>query len=130
MLRTAALSAATSCLHGLAEAAVLAAGYAPAIGFLHTGKPRSFVYDIADLWKFETVVPEAFRIAGRAAKGTLDMPVERAVRLACRDRFRSSGLLGKIIPRIEAVLLCRRSTAARAARRCGRPGFRGRDIWR
>ena len=98
------LSAATSCLHGLAEAAVLAAGYAPAIGFLHTGKPRSFVYDIADLWKFETVVPEAFRIAGRAAKGTLDMPVERAVRLACRDRFRSSGLLGKIIPRIEAVL--------------------------
>ena len=99
-----ALSAATSCLHGLTEAAVLAAGYAPAIGFLHTGKPRSFVYDIADLWKFETVVPEAFRIAGRAAKGNLDMPVERAVRLACRDKFRSSGLLGKIIPGIEEVL--------------------------
>lgn len=63
------LSAATSCIHGLAEAAVLAAGYAPAIGFLHTGKPRSFVYDIADLWKLDTVVPEAFRIAGRALKG-------------------------------------------------------------
>ena len=29
------LSAATACLHGLTEAAVLAAGYAPAIGFLH-----------------------------------------------------------------------------------------------
>ena len=43
------LSAATACLHGLTEAAVLAAGYAPAIGFLHTGKPLSFVYDIADL---------------------------------------------------------------------------------
>ena len=43
------LSAGTACLHGLCEAAVLAAGYAPAIGFLHTGKPRSFVYDIADL---------------------------------------------------------------------------------
>ena len=39
------LSAATACIHGLSEAAVLAAGYAPAIGFLHTGKPRSFVYD-------------------------------------------------------------------------------------
>jgi CRISPR-associated protein Cas1 len=99
-----ALSAATACLHGLTEAAILAAGYAPAIGFLHTGKPRSFVYDVADLWKFDTVVPEAFRIAGRAAKGRLDMPVERAVRLACRDRFRTSGLLGKIIPRIEEVL--------------------------
>ena len=45
------LSSATACLHGLTEAAVLAAGYAPAIGFLHTGKPLSFVYDIADLWK-------------------------------------------------------------------------------
>lgn len=41
------LSSATACLHGLTEAAVLAAGYAPAIGFLHTGKPRSFVHDQA-----------------------------------------------------------------------------------
>jgi CRISPR-associated protein Cas1 len=88
----------------LTEAAVLAAGYAPAIGFLHTGKPRSFVYDIADLWKLDTVVPEAFRVAGQAAKGRLDMAPERAVRLACRDAFRKTDLLGKIIPGIESVL--------------------------
>ena len=98
------LSAATACLHGLAEAAVLAAGYAPAIGFLHTGKPLSFVYDIADLWKTATVVPEAFRIAAKAQQGRLDMSVDRAVRLACRDSFRSTGLLLKIIPQIEEVL--------------------------
>lgn len=98
------LSAATACLHGLTEAAVLAAGYAPAIGFLHTGKPRSFVYDIADLWKLKTVVPEAFRIAGRAHAQELDLPLERAVRLACRDSFRRMGLLRKIIPTIEEVL--------------------------
>lgn len=98
------LSAATACLHGLAEAAVLAAGYAPAIGFLHTGKPLSFVYDIADLYKLTTVVPEAFRIAGQAAKGKLDMHPDRAVRLACRDMFRKTGLLADIIPRIEDVL--------------------------
>lgn len=98
------LSAATACLHGLAEAAVLAAGYAPAIGFLHTGKPRSFVYDIADLWKLDTVVPEAFRIAGLAEKRKLDMPAERAVRLACRDSFRRCGLLDRIVPQIEEVL--------------------------
>ena len=98
------LSAATACLHGLAEAAVLAAGYAPAIGFLHTGKPRSFVYDVADLWKTRTVVPEAFRVASDAQKGKLNMPVERAVRLACRDSFRTTGLLSKIIPCIEDVL--------------------------
>lgn len=98
------LSAATACLHGLTEAAVLAAGYAPAIGFLHTGKPLSFVYDVADLWKLQTVVPEAFRIAGQAAKGKLDMAPDRAVRLACRDAFRRSGLLSRIIPQIEEVL--------------------------
>lgn len=98
------LSAATACLHGLTEAAVLAAGYAPAIGFLHSGKPLSFVYDIADLWKFDTVVPEAFRVAGLAERGKLDISPDRAVRLACRDAFRKTGLLAKIIPRIEEVL--------------------------
>ena len=99
------LSAATSCLYGLTEAAVLAAGYAPAVGFLHTGKPLSFVYDIADLFKFETVVPEAFRIAGQHAKGKLDKPVDMAVRHACRDAFRKTGLLSRLIPAIEDVLL-------------------------
>lgn len=59
------ISAATSCLYGVTEAAILAAGYAPAIGFVHTGKPLSFVYDIADIIKFDTVVPKAFEIARR-----------------------------------------------------------------
>ncbi len=98
------LSAATSCLYGVTEAAVLAAGYAPAIGFLHTGKPLSFVYDIADLFKFETVVPEAFRVAAAHAKGKLDKPVEMATRHACRDAFRRANILGRIIPMIEDVL--------------------------
>ncbi|ACL60253.1 CRISPR-associated protein Cas1 [Methylobacterium nodulans ORS 2060] len=98
------LSAATACLHGLAEAAVLAAGYAPAIGFLHTGRPRSFVYDVADLFKFETVVPAAFRVAGRAARGALSGPTERVVRHECRDIFRRTSLLERIIPAIEDVL--------------------------
>lgn len=93
------VSAATACLHGLSEAAILAAGYAPAIGFLHTGKPRSFVYDIADLYKFDTVVPVAFRVAAQDPAEP-----ERAVRLACRDRFRESKLLKRIIPEIETVL--------------------------
>ncbi len=93
------LSSATACLYGIAEAAILAAGYAPAIGFIHTGKPQSFVYDIADIFKFETVVPAAFRIAARK----LGNP-EREVRLACRDSFRQSRLLDRIIPTIEEVL--------------------------
>lgn len=93
------LSAATASLYGVTEAAVLAAGYSPAVGFIHTGKPLSFVYDIADIFKFETVVPAAFSVA---AKGTI--PPERAVRLACRDVFRQTKLLQRIIPTIEQVI--------------------------
>lgn len=93
------VSAATACLYGITEAAVLAAGYAPAVGFIHTGKPLSFVYDIADLFKFGGVVPIAFKIAAAAPAQP-----ERQVRLACRDHFRQTKLLGKIIPAIEEVL--------------------------
>lgn len=93
------LSAATSCLYGITEAAILAAGYAPAIGFLHTGKPLSFVYDIADIFKFDTVVPIAFRVAADAPSQP-----ERAVRFACRDRFRQTRILGRLIPTIEEIL--------------------------
>lgn len=93
------LSAATSCLYGVTEAAVLAAGYAPAVGFIHTGKPLSFVYDVADIYKFETVVPVAFRVAARRSRAP-----EQEVRLACRDVFRQSNLLERIIPGIEEML--------------------------
>jgi CRISPR-associated protein Cas1 len=93
------LSSATACLYGICEAAILAAGYAPAIGFIHTGKPQSFVYDIADVFKFDTVVPVAFHVASKKPKNP-----EREVRLACRDTFRQSRLLHKIIPSIEQIL--------------------------
>lgn len=103
------LSAATASLYGITEAAVLAAGYAPAIGFLHTGKPQSFVYDIADIIKFETVVPEAFRVAAavQQSKPLDGKPVGdpvAAVRRRCRDAFRRSNVLGRLIPLIEEVL--------------------------
>jgi CRISPR-associated protein Cas1 len=93
------LSSATACLYGVTEAAVLAAGYAPAVGFIHTGKPLSFVYDVADVYKFETVVPVAFSVAAKKQHNP-----EQAVRLGCRDVFRKTRLLERIIPDIEVML--------------------------
>ncbi len=93
------LSSATACLYGICEAAILAAGYAPAVGFIHTGKPQSFVYDIADIFKFDSVVPAAFKIAAREPFNP-----EREVRIACRDAFRQGKILKRIIPMIEEVL--------------------------
>lgn len=99
------LSQATACLYGIAEAAVLAAGYAPAIGFLHTGKPQSFVYDVADVYKFETVVPVAMRVAGDAERGRVSRrDAVRQVRRGCRDAFRKTHLMQRLIPGIEEML--------------------------
>lgn len=94
-----ALSCANSCLYGLCHAAILATGYSPAIGFIHTGKQLSFVYDVADLYKVDITIPLAFQIAQ-------DNPdnLERAVRLKCRDIFRESRLLQRVVPDIKKAL--------------------------
>lgn len=94
-----ALSAANSCLYGLCHAAILSAGYSPAVGFIHTGKQRSFVYDIADLYKLEITVPLAFRVAAEGPP-----KLERAVRLACRDTFRETKLMKRVVPDISQAL--------------------------
>jgi CRISPR-associated protein Cas1 len=96
-----AISSANACLYAVTEAAILVAGYSPAIGFLHTGKPLSFVYDIADLFKFDVSVPAAFEVAAKRGKDP-----ESAVRRLLRDRFREHKLLERLIPTIDDVLSC------------------------
>lgn len=78
-----ALGYATSTLYGLSHAVILAAGYDPAIGFIHTGDARSLVFDLADTVKFRTVVPAAFGVYADAAAD-----VRSTVRRRCRDLFR------------------------------------------
>jgi CRISPR/Cas system-associated endonuclease Cas1 len=82
------------------------------------GKPRSFVYDIADLYKFDTVVPVAFSVAAKPCAEP-----ERAVRLACRDRFREMKLLRRIIPDIEEVLAAGGLAVPQAAPEAIGPAF-------
>jgi CRISPR-associated protein Cas1 len=124
-----ALSAATACLYGLSEAAILAAGYAPAVGFLHRGLPLSFVYDIADLFKFETVVPAAFATVADVQAGRAeDAPIERLVRHACRNAFRESDILDRIIPTIHEVLAAGGLEAPQDAPEAIAPSFPTQDL--
>jgi CRISPR-associated protein Cas1 len=93
-----ALNVANTCLYGLTETAIHASGMSPALGFIHRGDRLSFVLDIADLYKMEHMVPLAFGIVARKGKGakpwaTLEMDVRRG----CRDLFRTSKLLDRII---------------------------------
>jgi CRISPR-associated protein Cas1 len=105
-----ALSCANSCLYGICHAAILTTGYSAALGFIHTGKQLSFVYDIADLYKAEISIPVAFEIAGLEPEN-----LERATRLRCRDRFRESKLLQRIIPDIQKCLGVRMEEGPSAA---------------
>lgn len=102
-----ALSCGNACLYGVVQAAILSAGYSPALGFIHTGKQLSFVYDIADLYKAELIIPTAFETASwRSAS------VEKQMRIACRQKFRDARLMRRIIPDITDVLAVDDSTSA------------------
>lgn len=94
-----ALSAASACLYGVCHAAVISSGYSPALGFMHTGKQLSFVYDVADLHKTEISLPLAFRITAESPKD-----VEERVRHAARDAFREKRLLARIVEEMDALL--------------------------
>lgn len=84
-----ALSAATTCLYGVAHAVIVALGCSPGLGFVHTGHDRSFVYDIADLYKAELAIPVAFDVA--AMPDLDDLP--GVTRRLMRDRIQSAKLL-------------------------------------
>lgn len=77
----------------------MTAGYSPAIGFIHTGKALSFVYNIADFYKASLIVPIVFELVAES-----DRQGEQRSRYACRDLFGSSRLLARILPDIQEVL--------------------------
>ncbi len=109
-----ALSAASACLNGIVHAGVVSAGYSAAIGFVHTGKMLSFVYDVADLYKVSEIVPLVFQTVADS-----DQKVESRVRQACRDLFRQTRFLDRVLPDIREVLHGRDDTGKSAAEPAG-----------
>jgi CRISPR-associated protein Cas1 len=95
-----ALSAANACLYGIVHAVIVAIGASPALGFVHTGHERSFVYDIADLYKAEITIPVAFDIA---ASGSTDIGSD--TRRAVRDRVNDGSLMSRCVRDIRTLLL-------------------------
>lgn len=94
-----ALSTASACLNGVCHAGIVAAGYSPGLGFIHTGKQLSFVYDIADLYKTDLIVPLAFALAGAQTEN-----LERVVREKCRETFAEFKLMERLLLDIKEVL--------------------------
>ena len=96
-----ALSAAHACLYGVAHSVITAIGCSPGLGFVHTGHERSFVYDIADMYKAEITIPIAFRTA---AICTAD-EVGSATRRAVRDAISNGNILERMVRDINRILL-------------------------
>jgi len=97
-----ALSIANACLYSVCQAALTSVGYSPGLGFVHTGKPLSFVYDVADLYKAETSIPAAFE-----AVSATYFDLNEVVRRKCREKFQGIKLMKKIIPDVDRLLLFR-----------------------
>lgn len=95
-----ALSAAHASLYGIVHAVIVSMGCSPGLGFVHTGHSRSFVYDMADLYKAECTIPIAFDVVAD------DPPdVSGEVRRAVRDALRQGDVLKRCVRDLRGLLL-------------------------
>lgn len=66
------LTASNAALYGILCSAVHSLGYSPHVGFIHSGSPLPFIYDLADLYKEKLCIDLAFSLtkdmAGRYNK--------------------------------------------------------------
>lgn len=56
------MTSANAALYGILTSAIYSMGYSPHIGFVHSGSPLPFVYDIADLYKEYLTIDLAFSV--------------------------------------------------------------------
>ncbi len=118
-----AISAANALLNGLCHTAIVSGGYSPALGFIHTGKQLSFVYDIADLYKAEITLPLAFQTVAESKD-----KAEARVRAACREKFRETKIMERILPDIDSLLEVDASAFTEAENYDGDPALPG-PLW-
>ncbi len=86
------LTAMNAALYGILTSAVYSMGYSPRIGFIHSGSPLPFVYDIADLYKDKLCIDLAFRLTKELAG--------KYNRAYVTDQFRKSIIQSKLLERV------------------------------
>lgn len=93
-----ALSVANNCLYALVLSVINGLGLSPGLGFIHVGHEKSFVYDIADLYKADITIPLAFRLASISSDS-----IETRVRKELREVFRSNRLIERMIQDLKFI---------------------------
>ncbi|NTU67612.1 MAG: type I-E CRISPR-associated endonuclease Cas1 [Chlorobiaceae bacterium] len=94
------LTAANAALYSIISSAVHSMGYSPHIGFIHSGSPLPFIYDLADLYKQQLSIELAFSLTAEMA-GYYD---RHKIATAFRKNVIEIDLLGRIGPDIETIL--------------------------
>ena len=94
------LTAANAALYGIICSVIHSMGYSPHIGFIHSGSPLPFVYDLADLYKEELCVDLAFALTLEMA-GRYD---RKLVASKFRQRALEYDLLAKLAKDISILM--------------------------
>lgn len=94
------LTSTNAALYGILSSAVHSMGYSPHIGFIHSGSPLPFVYDLADLYKEELCIDLAFALT-RDMAGRYD---KHKVSASFRQRVIDMDLLARLSEDIMSML--------------------------
>ncbi|MDK8500618.1 type I-E CRISPR-associated endonuclease Cas1e [Corynebacterium pseudodiphtheriticum] len=94
-----ALTTASAALYGIAHAVVVGLGFIPALGIVHSGTDRAFVYDIADLYKAEIAIPAAFSAVAAAPDNPIPL-----VRRLLRDAVVDKRLMQRMVHDLKSVM--------------------------
>lgn len=103
------LTASNAALYGILCSAVHSMGYSPHIGFIHSGSPLPFVYDLADLYKEQLCIDLAFSLT-REMAGQYN---KYKVSAAFRERVIEMNLLAKLADDITEILEVGRARSRR-----------------
>ena len=79
-------------LYGVCTSSLLSLGYSPRIGFIHSGSPMPFVYDVADLYKSDLTIELAFKLTAQQVDVydrhvLIDAFCERLIQLKVLETF-------------------------------------------
>ncbi|MGR2869016.1 type I-E CRISPR-associated endonuclease Cas1e [Vibrio vulnificus] len=94
------MTASNAALYGILCSAIHSMGYSPHIGFIHSGSPLPFVYDMADLYKEHLCIDLAFSLT-RDMAGHYD---KHKVSDAFRKRVISMDLLQQVSSDINELM--------------------------
>lgn len=93
------LSVGNACLYGICSAVISALGLSPGLGFIHVNHEKSFIYDIADLYKADITIPLAFEIASKYRSG-----IAEETRREFRNRIYNSDLIERMVKDLKYIL--------------------------